>query len=745
MISYYVAIDGDDRWSGTLDTPAGDGTDGPFATLARARDAVREQIAGGLREEVTVLLRGGVHEIAETVIFGPADAGGDRAVTYAAYPHERPVLSAGRPVTGWEKLSHAVPGLSDEAARQVWVARVPPGERFFCLFDGDERLPRARAAGFAPEAPGVGEDTDLTTLRFPPGRLRNWPNLADVELVVRPQHVWTVNILGLAAVDEAAGVATTALPATYPLVPLGQAWRVPAGTPSAWVENVPEALTQPGEWLLDSGAGLLYLWPRGDRPGADLRRPLLREVIRVEGDEEGGQLVHNLAFRGLTFAHGDRDLWTAADAGLQHDWELYDKANALVRLRGAEGCAVEHCRFTCSGGTGLRLDFHCQGNRVVANEFAGLGAGGVLLCGYGPGTRDVNKQNEVVDNDIHHCGEIYWHAPGIFVWQSGANWIAHNRLHHLPYSGIVISGVRPGSFTKPDARECGRTIRFDEIAPLPSGGAGAPIAPAALLPFLHARDNLVEYNEVHDVMERLGDGNGIYVSGAGHGNLIRRNRVHHLHAPGVHSAIRIDDWQEGTTIAENLVHDCVGGGITLKHVNRIENNIIATLLPKPAPEGGQPSPPSYILLRRGPVAGATIQRNLLYHTGGLPAFYDEGFSRWAPAYARECDTDYNLYYCAEDPAGAAAFLAAKREEGIDAHSVAVDPRFADPERGDFTLRPESPAFALGFQPLDLSRVGPRPPGERARQGVEIVNPSRDPRFQDDSADPAALARAGGTR
>jgi len=30
-----------------------------------------------------------------------------------------------------------------------------------------------------------------------------------------------------------------------------------------------------------------------------------------------------------------------------------------------------------------------------------------------------------------------------------------------------------------------------------------------------------------------------------------------------------------------------------------------------------------------------------------------------------------------------------------------------PARGEFTLKPDSPARLIGFQPIDLSRVGPR--------------------------------------
>jgi hypothetical protein len=39
---FYVAGDGNDRWSGTLPAQNDAGTDGPFATIERAREAVRD-------------------------------------------------------------------------------------------------------------------------------------------------------------------------------------------------------------------------------------------------------------------------------------------------------------------------------------------------------------------------------------------------------------------------------------------------------------------------------------------------------------------------------------------------------------------------------------------------------------------------------------------------------------------------------------------------------------------------------
>jgi hypothetical protein len=46
--------------------------------------------------------------------------------------------------------------------------------------------------------------------------------------------------------------------------------------------------------------------------------------------------------------------------------------------------------------------------------------------------------------------------------------------------------------------------------------------------------------------------------------------------------------------------------------------------------------------------------------------------------------------------------------GYDRHSLVMDPRCQDMRRFDFTLSEDSPAIELGFQPIDLSNVGPRP-------------------------------------
>ena len=56
-----------------------------------------------------------------------------------------------------------------------------------------------------------------------------------------------------------------------------------------------------------------------------------------------------------------------------------------------------------------------------------------------------------------------------------------------------------------------------------------------------------------------------------------------------------------------------------------------------------------------------------------------------------------------------------RKRGKDVNSHDADPLFVDPERGDFRLKPESPVWALGFRPIDMTRVGPRAPIQKTAE------------------------------
>jgi len=150
--TFYVSLTGDDGWSGRLPAPDRERSDGPFATLHRARDAVRELKARGeLTEPVLVLVRGGTHYLAEPLVLGPEDSGTEACpVAYAACPGEAVVLSGGRRIPG--------PWQSDDGKRfRTHLPEVAAGKWFFRqLRVGTEQQPRARYPNPDPENPWLG-------------------------------------------------------------------------------------------------------------------------------------------------------------------------------------------------------------------------------------------------------------------------------------------------------------------------------------------------------------------------------------------------------------------------------------------------------------------------------------------------------------------------------------------------------------------------------------------------------------
>ena len=211
-------------------------------------------------------------------------------------------------------------------------------------------------------------------------------------------------------------------------------------------------------------------------------------------------------------------------------------------------------------------------------------------------------------------------------------------------------------------------------------------------------------------MEKLGDGNAIYVRGAGANNVVRRNYVHHLVAPmHMQCAIRTDGGQTDTLITENLIYRCTSQGIMLKLNNRCENNIVVDII---APPRG-----NYLALREGPMTGATNERNIYYSVSETCTFVDELFPNnttrsedgrgRALARVQEVNSDHNIYFCKADHSLAEAALEELRRKGVDANSLAADPLFVDPENGDFRFKPDSPALKLGIVQIDLSKVGLR--------------------------------------
>ena len=87
---------------------------------------------------VTVLLRGGTYRVSQAIEFTPEDSGTREApIVYAAYPGERPVISGGRPIRGWQQGDGALwTAQIDEVRSGAW--------NFHQLFVNGQRRVRAR-------------------------------------------------------------------------------------------------------------------------------------------------------------------------------------------------------------------------------------------------------------------------------------------------------------------------------------------------------------------------------------------------------------------------------------------------------------------------------------------------------------------------------------------------------------------------------------------------------------------------
>ncbi|MFC1766676.1 right-handed parallel beta-helix repeat-containing protein, partial [Planctomycetota bacterium] len=593
----YVSVDGDAHADGSQSQP--------YGSLPAALEAVRALRKAGNAEPAVIVLREGRHQLKQTLVLGledgspttPSDVklepygAGDTTdpafLTFAAYPGEHPIVSAGVPVTGWHKLESAPSELPEKAISKVWVADIPAGlERFYTLYDAQGRLNRARAKGFVPTKNGNNR-----TLHFPDGALKNWSNLKDVEINIRPGRAWLINMLPIESVDEENGIAKTAVNANYGLGKLSD-WVHTRDGYSAWIENTLEALDEPGEWVINSESRKIYLWPSDpadDGSPRGILAPSISEIIRIEGiiDNDGPAdvPVRGIAFSGLTFSHGDRWAWTDNEYRVgweMNSWDTYDRPSAMLRFRGAQDCQVSDCRFIQSGGTGIRMDFHAQRNRVENCEFAHLGEAGIIMAGYGAGSKDVNHHNDIINNHFHHFSEITWHSPGLLVWQSGYNHIANNYIHHAGYSAVIITCGNPAR-----SGRSVKTVRHNEISEeVKNTNTRGYDNWKNREKYAHSRHNLLENNEITHCVQLLSDGNGIYIQGAGKGNIVRYNYLHDNLDHSLPACIRCDDDQHETLIYGNILYNNFGfsAGIASKGTNDIINNFIVA--PQAAPFSG---------------------------------------------------------------------------------------------------------------------------------------------------------------
>ena len=514
-LQYFVAPTGDDNNAGTLQQP--------FATLMKARDAVRGQTKGGQTSDIVVYLQGGMHELKEPLILGPQDSGTEQfSITYAAYPGQQPTISGGRRISGWK------PGPG-----KLWVAEVPQaraGKWYFRqLFVDGKRATRARTPNVDADEPyyqlksaELKEGTWKVNLS--PDRVKDWSSVTDVEVVLL--GLWDMLRKKLATVDPDRGEAVMAPPhvKTNHHDPNSGSW--------CFFENAIEMLDQPGEWHLDRASGLLSYWPPAgqDMSKVKVMAPVLTRLVNVTGKAQ--QVVQNVHFKGLAFRYARWPLPEWGFAGRQAG-TMYGGTGFVgeaIRWTFATSCSMTDCEIAHVGGCGISLREGCVDNQLTGNHIHDIGSNGINVgedlspryAAFKPSEYGTPRNNRVANNYVHGCGTDFYGGIGIYVAFTDGTLVAHNLLHDLPYTAISVGMMW--------------------------GGAGTI-----------CRNNLVENNHMYDIMKKMGDGAGIYTLGYQPGTVLRENLIHDVRrsrfARGApYAGLYFDSGSSQILIEDNIVY-----------------------------------------------------------------------------------------------------------------------------------------------------------------------------------------------
>jgi hypothetical protein len=715
----FVATNGDVSWTGRLPEPKADKSDGPLPSIQAAKDRLRHLLETEPSfSTVTVWIRGGSYPVYEPLNFDAEDSG----VTYAAYPGEQPVIDGGMRVKNWSatKLHGAT----------VWVADLKdlPVRRdtFRSFFVNGQRRPRTRLpregfyhlAGVPGRSLGMGGNDWLfdgaDSIRVKASEIKNWKNLGEVD--VRIMHFWTEERLPVKSVDEASGVVKLQRSSVFVLQDgFTNQWA------EYWIENVFEALGgEPGEWYFDSADRKLYYVPMPGETISNIEAvlPMTYQFVRINGVPEDGHLVEDVVFKGLTFQYADwfqpeengtyfdpyvpEENWRRRDSSVipgmsHHGLKLGGTPQSAIHvpgaisLVGAHQCGIVGCRIAHVGYFGINLADGCQRNLIEANTIEDMGGGGIKIDGaeYPSAPVRFSGKNWLTDNVIRTGGRVFMTAPGIIVTHGFGNMIAHNEISDLYQIGISVGW---------------RWFREHTVS----------------------RDNRIEYNHIFHLGQKISsDMGGIYTLGVQPGTMIRNNLIHDVqHRQYGGWGIYTDSASANLVVENNVVYDVSAQSIIVNAVddsptNReimVRNNIFAL-----GNQGEARIPENYLRrVNNIPGKAATYLNNIFINLPGRPTYVAEIGPVKQHPHNDIFFTDLNLVWDSsgkpplmnreEEAAGRekeSQDLEAWRTLGNDQHSLVADPKVRNLDKRDFTLLPDSPAFELGFEPIDLSQVGPR--------------------------------------
>lgn len=656
---FFVSPTGDDASPGSRRRP--------FATLAAAQRVART-LAG--RQPVTVWVADGTYYLPETLVFTPADSGTRRfPVTYRAMHEGRTVLSGGQRLNlHWEGhrdgiLQARTPeGLVMDQlfvnGRRQWMARFPnrkdqPGLNVFDCWKLEEE-----------QRKGAAEDA------LSPARTSRWSNPTGGYVHAMHAALWG---------DMHWRITGRKLDGSLAMEGGWQNNRPSAMHPVyRFVENIVEELDAPGEWFHDAAARrLLFLPP----PGIDMNHALI-EVVRlphlVEFRGDSARPVRHVELRGFVFRHAARTFMENREPLLRSDWTTY-RGGAVV-LTGTEDCTVRDATFDQVGGNTIFVN---QYNRRFAARgllIRDSGANGIAFVGnpaavrspifrYGPQNyaaldrvpgpigEDYPANCLVEDCLITRTGRDEKQTAPVQISMARGITVRHCSIYEVPRAGINIS---EGTWGGHVIEHCDV---FDTV--LETGDHGS---------FNSWGRDRYWHPDVHEVDRQVAADPALPFL-----DIIQPIVLHHNRWRCDHGwDVDLDDGSSRFEISDNIF---LNGGLKLREgfQRRVWNNIAVnnTLHPHVWFENS------------GDSVTGNIWMGSYRPAGGMPK------GRWGK------EIDRNLFTTTD--ADRTRFAA----HGSDAGSLVGDPMFVDAPRGDYRVRPGSPAARLGFVNFPMDTFGVR--------------------------------------
>ncbi len=519
---FYVSTKGNDNWSGTLAEPNIDKTDGPFATVGRARKAVADlkktvykvkkppvdkRFIGtphrfGSGKDILVLIREGVYNLEQPLVFS-TDDGGERVetdlptgafeyhelkdyfVTYAAYPGENPVLSGGKRITGWTNIG-----------KNKWSVRLNK-DNIDNVYANGQRLMLARTPNSGYFLTG-GQPTDSTWFNFKGKEIQNWENLKSgiLHMVVR----WSKVTNSIRAVDTKKKIAWLQKPSPDILY-------VP---PRYYIENMEELMDTVGEWYFDKSSKTLSLIAGDSYPNpntAEIIIPELNNLVTIKGTKE--EPVRNLRFYNLSFRN-------TSEGG-----------DGTIFLQYVKNCEVLKNSIENVSQTAIRLGIGCYHNTISRNNIHDVRGSGIVARGeaHPQSWNDMISDNLISYNKVMNTRPA---ATGISAANTLRTKILHNYVSNTGSYGITM----------------GAWVNIEETCD---------------------GSYLAEYNHVsYSNMERDDEG-GIAVYGLSPGSVVRRNVVHDVHPAATNENVGFffQNMSMGWNVSDNVFFNLTQGEMKL--------------------------------------------------------------------------------------------------------------------------------------------------------------------------------------